>query len=114
MLNITQIVYFVYAAILLGGGFMGSQVSGKSSSLIGSGIFAAVSVAAGVLVGRAPVSGLTLGGVNALAVAGFFLYRYLGSETRKFMPAIPSIILSLLVLFLTIAAFSSAQKASGK
>ena len=114
MLNITQIAYFVYAAILLGGGFMGSQVSGKSSSLIGSGIFAAVSVLAGVLTGRTPTTGLVVGGINALAVAGFFAYRYLESETRKVMPAIPSIILSLLVLILTVAAFSSAQKAAGK
>ncbi len=106
------IVYFAYAAILLGGGVMGFVAAKSSASLIGSGVFAVVSLIAAVLTRSNPPAGLGLGLVNALAVGGFFVYRYL--NTGKPMPAFPSIALSLLVIVVTLVAFASARAASGR
>ena len=111
MVHLMPVVYYVFAAILLGGGAMGSYVSQKPSSLLGSAAFAAVSVVAGVLTGRNAATGITVGLVNAIAVAGFFVYRYL--ETRKAMPAAPSILLSLAVIAMSLLALAAARRAPG-
>ena len=108
MQNVMPIVYYLYAAILVGGGAMGSRVSGKPSSLLGSLAFGAVAVVAGVLARSNPRAGLILGLVDALAVALFFVYRY--SVTHKAMPAFPSIALSALVVILTAISMASLGK----
>jgi uncharacterized membrane protein (UPF0136 family) len=112
VLNLMPVVYFAYAAILLGGGIMGFVAAKSSASLIGSSVFAAVSVVAAVLTRSNPSAGLGLGLINALAVGGFFVYRYL--STGKPMPAFPSIALSLLVVIVTLVALGSARQASGR
>lgn len=112
MLNLMPFVYYAFAAVLIGGGAMGSRVSGKSSSLLGSLAFGVVAIAAGVLARSNPRAGLILGLIDALAVAAFFFYRY--QSTQKFMPAVPSMILSGIVAALTVAALSAAGKAVGR
>ena len=104
MLKILPFVYYAFGAILMGGGAMGSKVSGKSSSLMGSAAFAVLAIVAGILLKNNPRIGLILGLVNSLAVAGFFFYRY--TSTGKPFPAFPSIGLSLIVLALTVIAMA--------
>lgn len=111
MLNAMPLVFFVYAAILFGGGMMGFIRAQSVMSLVGSGVFALMSVIAGVVTRSNPNTGLAIGLINALAVAGFFLYRY--QQTQKAMPAIPSIALSLVVIALTVAALMTARRVSG-
>ena len=111
MHNAMPLVFFLYAAILFGGGIMGYMVAKSTMSIIGSAAFAAVSIVAGLLTRSNPSAGLTVGIVNALAVAGFFFYRY--QSTGKPMPAFPSIALSILVIVLAAIAFSSIRRASG-
>jgi uncharacterized membrane protein (UPF0136 family) len=103
--NIMPVVYYAFAAILVGGGIMGSHVSGKPSSFLGSLAFGTVAVIAGVLARSNPRAGLILGLVDALAVAIFFVYRY--SVTGKPMPAFPSIALSAIVIILTAIALGN-------
>jgi uncharacterized membrane protein (UPF0136 family) len=108
VLNAMPIVYFVYAAALIGGGAMGSKVSGKSSSLLGSLAFGVVAVAAALLLRGNPRAGLILGLVDAVAVAGFFVYRY--TATKSAMPAFPAIGMSLIVVILSFVAYSAVSK----
>lgn len=112
MLNFMPIVYFLYAVVLVGGGAMGSKVSGKTSSLLGSLAFGVVAVAAGILARSNPRAGLILGLIDALAVAAFFVYRY--QSTGKPMPAFPSIALSAIVAALTAVALSQLTKTAGR
>ncbi|MDX1932301.1 MAG: TMEM14 family protein [Capsulimonadales bacterium] len=111
MLKFLPIVYYIYAATLVGGGVMGSVVSKKPSSLLGSLAFGIVAVVAGALLTRNPRAGLIIGLLDAVAVGIFFAYRY--SVTQKPMPAFPSIALSVIVLVLTLLAWNgSARNAS--
>jgi len=112
MLNWMPIVYYVYAALLLGGGMMGMKVAGSTKSVVGASIFALVAVAAGVLTRSNPRAGLILGLLDALAVTALFVYRYM--DTRKPMPAFGSIGLSVVVLVLTVAAFSALKRPAGE
>jgi uncharacterized membrane protein (UPF0136 family) len=110
VLNAMPIVYFLYAAALVGGGMMGSKVSGKSSSLLGSLAFGLVAVAAAMLLKGNPRFGLLLGILNAVAVTGFFIFRYV--STQKVMPAFGAIGLSVVVLILSFVAYSAVSKNS--
>ena len=102
------IVYFVYAALLVGGGFMGYRMAGSTDSIIGASVFAVVAIVAAVLLRSNPRVGLTVGLVDALAVTALFVYRYM--KTGKPMPAFGSIGLSLIVLALTVAAMSALKR----
>ena len=108
--NLMSVVYFVYAAILVGGGAMGSRASGKSSSIMGSAAFAFVAIVAGFIARSNPRVGLIIGLIDALAVAGFFVYRF--ASTGKPFPAAPSIALSLVVLALSAIAYMGLQNAA--
>lgn len=108
MLNAMPIVYFLYAAALVGGGAMGSKVSGKSSSLLGSLVFGAVAVVAALLLKGNPRAGLILGLIDAVVVTGFFIFRYI--STQKGMVAFPAIGMSVIVLILSFVAYSSVSK----
>lgn len=112
MRGLMPVLYYVYAAILLGGGVMGSMKSGKPSSLIGSAVFAAVAVVAGVLSARPAntATGLIVGLINGLAVTAFFIYRY--TATGKPFPAFPSIALSLIVAALSVYAIMSRTRSA--
>ena len=110
MLNAMPIVYFLYAAALVGGGAMGSKVSGKPSSLLGSLAFGAVAVAAALVLKGNPRAGLIIGVIDAVAVALFFVYRYM--VTQKMNVAAPAIGMSLIVLILSFVAFSALGKTS--
>lgn len=105
------LIFFLYAAILFGGGLMGYMVAKSTMSIVGSAAFAAVSIVAGLLTRNNPSAGLTVGIINALAVAGFFIYRY--QSTGKPMPAFPSIALSILVIIIAAVAYSGLRRASG-
>ncbi|GAB4458642.1 MAG: hypothetical protein OHK0029_20170 [Armatimonadaceae bacterium] len=105
MQNIISILYFIYAAALVGGGAMGTKASGKPSSLIGGAVFAAVAVAAGILIRTNPRIGLIVGLVDAIAVAAFFAYRLMGGA--KPMPAVPAIAMSLVAVGVTIWALTN-------
>ena len=112
MLNWMPIVYYVYAALLLGGGVMGWRMANSTDSIIGASVFAIVAVAAGVLTRSNPRVGLILGLLDALAVTALFVSRYL--KTGKPMPAFGSIGLSVVVLVLTVAAFSALKRPAGE
>lgn len=104
MLKIMPIVYYLFAAALIGGGGMGSRVSGTWHSVGGGLAFGIVAIIAGVITRKNPPMGLIIGLVDALAVGAFFVYRY--SSTGNPMPAFPSIAMALLVVGLTVAAKS--------
>lgn len=108
--NIVPYLYYLYAVILLGGGAMGSKVSGKPSSIIGSAVFAAIAVAAAVLARSNPRAGFILGLVDTLAVTAFFIYRYM--EAHKPMPAFPAIGMSVILAILTGIALMNLSKAA--
>ena len=108
---VMQIVYVLYAVALLGGGVMGFVRAGSTPSLIGSSVFAAMAVAAAVLTGRNPTTGIGLGLATAVLVAGFFLYRFLNSG--KFMPAGAALAMSLIVLVISLVALAGRLRASG-
>jgi uncharacterized membrane protein (UPF0136 family) len=97
----TALFYFLYAAIVLAGGALGYARAKSSASLISSVVFAVLIAAGGVLLilGH-PRSGLALGILSAIALTGFFLPRYV--KTRKPMPAIPMIALSVIALAVSI------------
>ena len=111
MLSNMPLIFYLYAAILFGGGIMGYVAARSVMSVIGSAAFAAISIVAGLLTRSNASAGLTVGILNALAVAGFFLYRY--QSTGKPMPAFPSIALSIIVIILAAIAFSGLRRASG-
>jgi len=97
----TAYVYFAYAAFVLAGGAMGYVKAKSTPSLMAAVAFAILIAAGGVLLAHGhPRSGLALGTVSALALIGFFILRYL--KTRKAMPAIPMIALSVIALALSL------------
>jgi uncharacterized membrane protein (UPF0136 family) len=108
VLNAMPIVYFLYAAALVGGGVMGTMKSGKPSSLLGSLAFGAVAVAAAFVLRGNPRAGLIVGLIDTVLVAAFFAYRYM--ETKNAMPAFPAIGMSAIVLILSAVALSSVGK----
>jgi len=112
MQGLMPAVYYIYAAILLGGGVMGSVKSGKSSSIIGSAAFAVVAVVAGILAARPTnaSNGIIVGLLNGLAVTAFFTYRYI--STGKPFPAFPSIALSLIVVAISIFAMMTRTRSA--
>lgn len=95
-----SIVLFVYGLLLILGGVMGAS-AGSKVSLIAGGAFGALSiVAAAITAYGASRVGLILGGLVALLVMGSMAQRFM--ETRKFMPAGMTAILSLIVLVLVV------------
>lgn len=108
MQNLVANLYYVYALVLVGGGAMGSMVSKKPSSLIGSSVFGAIAVAAAVVARTNPRLGLIIGLVDTVLVTGFFIYRYM--ETQKAMPAFPSIGISVILAVLTVMALAGLNK----
>lgn len=108
MQNLVANLYFVYAVILVGGGAYGSMKSGKSSSIIGAGIFGAIAVAAAIIARTNPRLGLIIGLIDAVAVTGFFIWRYM--ETKSAMPAFPSIGMSVILAVLTVVAIMGLSK----
>lgn len=110
MQNLVPILYYVYALILFGGGLMGFR-AGSVPSLIGSSVFAAVAVTAALLCKNNPRMGLIIGLINAVAVTGFFIYRYI--STQKPFPAFPAIGISVIVLILTGIALAGLAKEPG-
>ena len=69
--------------------------------------FGIVAIIAGVITRTNAQSGLIIGLVDALAVGGFFVWRYVTSHNP--MPAFPSIALALIVAGITLAAMNSAK-----
>ena len=107
MLRFMPVVYFLFAAALIGGGAMGSRVSGTWHSIGGALAFGMVAVIAGIVTRTNPQTGLVIGLVDALAVGAFFVYRFM--STGKVMPAMPSIGLALIIAGVTAVAMASAK-----
>ncbi len=96
------VLYVVYAVVLLAGGSMGYARAKSAPSLVAgvvSGVLAAV--AAALLHLHHPRSGLGLGIILALGMAVFFFGRF--QQTKKPMPAVPVIALSVIVLIASVA-----------
>lgn len=100
-LSVLQMVFLVYALLLIIGGVIGYAKAGSRPSLIagvGSGL--AVLLAA-FLTTRSAGLGLGVGAAVAILLAGFFGYRYL-VKTKKFMPAGMLAVVSVLVAVLAV------------
>ncbi|WP_169974646.1 TMEM14 family protein [Tautonia rosea] len=98
--TIGSIVLFVYGLLLILGGVMGAS-AGSKVSLIAGGAFGVLAVvAAAITAYGSNRPGLILGGIVALLVMGSMAQRFM--ETKKFMPAGMTAILSLIVLVLVV------------
>jgi uncharacterized membrane protein (UPF0136 family) len=95
---------FVYAALLLLGGILGYARARSAPSLVAGIIAAVVMAVAAVLLPHHPRTSLGLGIITSLALGAFFLRRY--QETRKPMPALMVLILSVIVLVASIIRFT--------
>jgi len=102
------VVYFLYAAALFGGGMMGYIKAHSVPSVIGSTIFAAIAIVAGIITRNNPNTGLIIGIIDALLVIALFIYRFI--ETQKGAVAFPAIGMSVIVLGLTIAALVALKR----
>ena len=102
MISKMPIVYFVFAALIVGGGSVGSKVSHSWHSIAGSLAFGAVAVVCGLLTRRNPKAGLTLGWINALAFIGFFIYRF--TQTGNMMAAMGPMMLGAIAFALSLIA----------
>lgn len=96
-----QVALGVYAVLLAGGGLMGYLKAGSRPSLIAGTISGVVAVLALALTWMGGL-GFWVGIVLAIAMLGVFGPRL--ARTRKFMPAVPLIAASVLVLALMVMA----------
>ncbi len=103
MLDLTRIYYFSFAALTIAGGVMGFVKAGSTASIVAGGISGVLIIVAALLLKTNLVAGLVLGGIVALALAGWFAPAYF--STHKFMPAGMMAILSVIAVVLTILAF---------
>ncbi|MEW4569565.1 TMEM14 family protein [Tautonia sp. JC769] len=95
-----SIVLLIYGVLLILGGVMGAS-AGSKVSLIAGGAFGVLAVvAAAITAYGASRAGLILGGIVALLVMGSMAQRFM--ETKKFMPAGMTAVLSLIVLVLVV------------
>lgn len=95
------ILYIVYAVVLLAGGAMGYSKARSAPSLIAGVVSALLAAVAAVLLSlHHPRSGLGLGILVSLVISIFFVRRY--QTTHKAMPAIPVIVLSIVVLLFSL------------
>lgn len=101
-----QTLYIVYAVLLLLGGVMGYARAKSAPSLIGGIVAAALSVAAALLLHHHPRAGMGLETLVSLGMGVLFLRRY--QTTRKPMPALPVLVLSLIVLVATLLHYAQA------
>ncbi len=90
------VLYLVYAAVLIAGGAFGYAKSRSVPSLASGAASGVVMVFAAVIVHHHPRVGLGLGALVGLALAAVFARRY--AATRRPMPALPILALSVLVL----------------
>ncbi len=107
-----QIVLVVYGIMLAGGGYMGYAKAGSKASLIAGASFGVVALlAAGISKFGPTKPGLIFGAVASVAVMGVMISRFV--ETKKFMPAGMTAVLSLIVLvMLAITIFSRGSNPS--
>ncbi len=104
-----QIVLLVYALLILVGGVMGWRSAGSSASLV-AGVGSGVALLVAYFISRANLAaGMWVGAVLALALAGFFAYRW--NVTGKVMPAAGVLVLSLIAMAVMI--YSALQARSG-
>ena len=90
------LLYLVYAVVLVLGGLFGYVKTRSTASLIAGVASAVVLIIATVFAPHHPRVTLGLGAVVSAALLVVFVRRY--AVTRKAMPAIPIIVLSLVVL----------------
>lgn len=107
-MNFAQIVLIAYSILMLVGGVIGYTVSSSSSSLIAGIVSTIILDIAFVLTRVRGRDGYILGGVTALALAAFFLYRV--SVTGKFMPSGGLAALSIVAAGLIMSGLRSSQK----
>ena len=97
-----SILYGVYGVVLVVGGVLGFRKAKSLPSLIAGVISGDLAIAAGVLMDlHHPAVALRLGAVLAGALTLVFVRRL--AVTRKAMPAVPIIALSLIVLAASLA-----------
>lgn len=96
-----QVALGVYAVLLAVGGVIGYTKAGSKPSLYAGLASALAAILALVLSFRSATSGISLGALVALVLAGFFGYRF-AVKTRKFMPAGMLAVFSLIVLAIAI------------
>lgn len=95
------VLYVIYAIVLIVGGFIGYRKTKSTMSLGAGSIAGVIACAAAFLLFRFPVVGLWLGTLVAIVLTIVFARRY--QLTRKAMPAIPILVLSVIVLIVSLA-----------
>src|SRR5689334_21516438 len=97
-----QVALGVYAALLIGGGYIGYAKAGSRSSLL-SGIFSGgITIVALVISVGQPTIGFWIAAVLAVMMLAFFVARLM--KTRKFMPsgvmALTSLVVAAMLIYL--------------
>lgn len=100
-LSVLQMVFLVYALLLIVGGVIGFAKAGSRASLIAGVASGFAALLAAFLTTRSAGLGLGTGAAVAILLAGFFGYRSL-VKTKKFMPAGMLAVVSLLVAVLAV------------
>ena len=103
MIDVTKIYYFIFGALTIVGGLMGF-LKGSSKSLIYGGLCGVLLLIAGLMLRDKPQAGLILGGVVSLALAGYFLHKFI--DKFSWMPAGMMSVLSLLGIIATVVGFA--------
>jgi uncharacterized membrane protein (UPF0136 family) len=101
-LHLVEVVLGVYAILLAVGGVIGYTKAGSRPSLIAGILSAFLAFMSLLITPTNPRLGLGTAAVVALALAGFFGYRFF-TKTRKFMPAGLLAVVSVVVLVLALA-----------
>lgn len=106
-----SIAVIVYGIAVAAGGVMGFVSAGSPMSVITGGLAGLLIIGAGVMARTHPKAGYGGAAILALALVGFFIYRYI--DSHKPMPAFGVIGLSVLMLILlAVGHFMSPSAAS--
>ena len=103
MLNAVRLYYFVFAALTFAGGLMGFLKAGSKASLIAGGVSGLLLALAAFLLAQKTTAGLAVGFTVSLLLFARFLGTYLKKGAP--MPAIPMIVLGVIGVALSVAAF---------
>jgi len=104
-LDLTRIFYFIFATLVMVGGVIGFIKAKSKASLIAGVVAGALLDLAGILLTPHPELGLGIGVAVTILLLGRFAPAFF--RTRKFMPAGMILLLGLISLGLSVAAWTN-------